>query len=200
MPKGINSLEKRRKAFTLAEFQIASLITILVITAALSLYVFYWRTMIISNTILDVYSNARVAVELMARDIRWAAQVVPSHGSYTTGDHSIVLQLPAIDNQGNSIRSHYDYVTYRLQGTDLYRIVEKDASSSRAAENRPIAKYCASLTFSSGGTPLSQITNLSTINTVSIYAPLNKTALSLTGSGLFTADATPTTTIRLRNK
>jgi hypothetical protein len=190
----------RNRGFTFSEFQVAIAIALLTLTAAASLYIFYWRTFVIGNNILDVYTNSRVAVEWIAMDIRRSAQVVSNHGSYTTTDHSIVLQSPSIDTYGNVISSKYDHITYQLQGSDLYRIVEKDASSARANGNRAIAHYCTSLNFSSGGTPLSEIANLSTVNTVGIYLPLNKLTLSLGGGGTETASITPTTVVKIRNK
>lgn len=186
--------------FTLVELQLASLVAIIVLSAIIALYIFSWRSFTIGSALLDVYANSRNASGLLTRDIRNASQVVPSHGSYTTTDNSIVLMVPSIDASKAIISAHYDYITYRLQNTDLYRIVEPDALSARQSENSIIARYCYSLTFSSGGTTLSNIANLSTVNTVAIYLPINKSTISLGGSGTGTESITPTTVVRLRNK
>ncbi len=192
--------KKHNCGFTLTELQFSLAITLITLIAAISLYVFYWRTFVIGNTILDVYSNSRMAIGWISQDIRWAGQVVQSNGIYSTSDNEIVLQVPSIDNSGNDITSHYDYIIYMLQNGSLYRIINPDAVSSRANENRAIAQYCTSLKFSSGGIPLSQVPNLSTINTVAIYLPLNQSTISLSGAGTVNESMTPTTTIRLRNK
>lgn len=181
------------------ELQFSLLIGVIVLAAAVSLYLFYWRTFVIGNAILDVYTNSRIAAEWMVRDIRSAAQVVPSHDTYTTTDNSIVLQIPSIDSSGDVIGSHYDHIIYQLQDSDLYRIVKKDSSSARQEENRAIAHYCTSLNFSSGGVTLSEVPNLSAINEIGIYLPLNKTTLAL-GGGEGEVSITPTTVIRMRNK
>lgn len=178
----------------------ASAIIIIALSAVLSLYLFSWRSFSVGNTLLDVYSNSRNASGWLTRDIRCAAQVVSSHGSYTTTDNTIVLMVPSIDASNQIISAHYDYIIYRLQGTDLYRIVQKDALSSRANSNGVIAHDCADLAFSSNGAGLSTIANLSTVNTVSIYLPINKMALSLSGTGTQTASISPTTIVRMRNK
>lgn len=191
---------RKTRGFTLIELQLSLFIALVTFVAAISLYIFYWRTFIIGNTVVDVYSNSRIAMELMGRDIRWAAQVVPSHSPYTTTDSCIVLQVPAIDSSNNTIPSHYDYITYMLQGSDLYRIVQKDSLSSRLNENRAVAHDCTLLTFSSGGVGLGSIPNLSTVNVVAVYLPINKATLSLSGAGTETASLNPTTVIRLRNK
>lgn len=189
-----------KKGLTLIEVQVALAIAVLTFMAASSLYIFYWRTIETGNAVLDIYSSSRIAMGWMAKDIRMASQIVPNHSSYTTSDSSIVLQVPAINATGSVIASHYDYIIYRLQSSNLYRIIEKDASSSRLNENRIVARYCSSLTFSSDGVTLSHIPNLSTVNTVAIYLPLNKMTISLSGAGAAAASITPTTIVRLRNK
>jgi len=193
-------MNKKNKGFTLIELQVASFVSMVVLLAILTLYVFALRSFTTGDALLDVYANSRNAIGWMMKDIRCAKQVIASHGAYTTTDSSIVLMVPSIDSSGNVISPCYDYITYRLQGSDMYRIVEKDPASARLAENRIIAKYCSSLVFSSGGNTLSSIGNLSTINTVAIYLPLNKATISLAGGNIINQSITPTTTVRLRNK
>jgi len=189
-----------KKGFTLTELQIASIILVIMLAAALSLYVYYWHTVAMGNNVLDVYSNSRMAMEWMAKDIRAAAQVVSSRGSYTTSDNCIVLQVSSINASGDIIGSHYDYIIYRLQNGNLFRVIDPDALSSRRSENRAVAHYCTSLVFSSQGLTLSHIINLSTINTVGIYLPLNKTMISLSGTENENLSIVPTTIVRMRNK
>ncbi len=198
-----------RRGISLVELQVSLAIAFVTLLAAVALYIFYWRTFVIGNNMLDVYSNSRVAVELIARDTRWAKQVVsqyPETGSpvYTTTDSVIVLKIPSVGASNSIIESQYDYIIYRLQGNDLYRIVVPFSTgltpSVRKAENRIVAHYCSSLTFSSGDVTLSHISNLSTVNTIGVYLPLNKSTISLSGTGTGTATIVPTTIIRLRNK
>jgi Tfp pilus assembly protein PilW len=193
-------LVRQRRGFTLIELQMSLFISIITLVTAMSLYIAYWRIFVIGNTLLDVYANSRISMALISRDIRMAAQVVASNSPYTTTDHCIVLKVPAVDSTGNVIASAYDYITYMLVGSDLYRIVQNNVLSSRSAENRAVARFCSSLNFSSGGVALSGIGNLSTINTVAVHLPLNEQTLSLSGSQTQTASITPTTLVRLRNK
>lgn len=193
-------MNRKSKGYSLIELQVASIIGFITLLAILALYIFSWRSFSIGNTILDVYLNSRNAVGLIATDIRCASQVISSYGPYTTTDHRIVLMVPSVDSTGNAIPSHYDYIVYQLQGTDIYRIVQHDALSARPNENRAIAHYCSTLTFSSGGVALSSVANLSTVDTVGIYLPINETTISLSGGGGAVASITPTTVIKLRNK
>ena len=200
---------KNKRGLSLVDFQFAAVIGLVTLTAALSLYIFYWRVFTTGNTMLDVYQNSRVALEMISRDVRWARQVWPSYTSgsttYTTGDSVLVLKVPSIDASNNCL-STFDYIIYQLQSGNLYRIVFKDASSARLNENRIVAKFCASLTFgsitvSSGSyTTLSNISDKSTIDNIDIYLPINKTILALSGQGQENESMNPTTVVKLRNK
>ena len=202
-------MTKDNKGFTIIELQVAALISIVTLLAILSLYLFSWRSFTTGNTLLDVYANSRNAIGWITKDIRCAKQIVKSveitgqaSQYYTTTDNSIVLMLPSINSSGIVISPYYDHVIYFLQGSDMYRIVQKDPMSSRQNENRIIARYCSSLVFSSGGVTLSNFsdTELSTKNTVAVYLPINKVTISLSGSGTQTESIAPTTIVRLRNK
>lgn len=208
-------MNNRNKGFTLVELNIASVIILLVFLAVFSLYISVWRNFTLGNTYLDTYAGSRKASGWLIRDIRCAAQVVeqyPLTGAaiYQTGDHVIVLRVPSINSSGQVISPGLDYIIYKLQDSNLYRIVYADASSSRANENRIIARYCKELTFSSLYTSTGEWKELSfydgttddkkldTINTVSIYLPINKSNITL---GETAAEKmNPTTVIRLRNK
>lgn len=205
-----------RRGLSLTEIQISMAIAIVTLLAAVSLYIFYWRTFVIGNNMLDVYSNSRVAIGLMARDIRAASQIVekyPESGTaqYQTSDSVIVLKVPSLDAAGNLLPSpKYDYIIYKLLGTDLYQIIVPYSTGlMRQATNRIVARYCSSLSFSaiSNSTThgLSYYVNngsdpLSAVDYVSVYLPLNKSTISLSGSGVQTSSIAPTTMVRLRNK
>jgi len=207
-----DNLNKRNKGFSLAEVQVALFITFIMFVAAFSLYIFYNKTFSIGNALLDVYANSRIAVALMSRDIRWAAQVDPSYTdsetnvTYTTGDQVIVLKVPSVDSSGNVIGSEYDEIVYLVQNRNLRRIVMPHTTgptpSSRIYENRVVARYCNQLTFSSGGHPLSYYNSsaLPTLNTIALRLPINQTIINLSGVGTMTPQITPTMLVRLRNK
>ncbi len=195
-------MNNRNKGFTLVELNIASFIALLVFVAVFSLYISVWRSLAKGNTYLDTYAGSRNASGWLIRDIRCAAQVVEQYpetgtAAYQTGDHVIVLRVPSIGSSGQIISPGLDYIIYKLQGSDLYRIVQADASSSRPNENRAIAHDCTSLTFSSFYSPTGEMKplsfydelpttpkerKLSTINTVAIYLPINKTNITLGGT------------------
>ncbi|MCX5680312.1 MAG: hypothetical protein NTZ95_06675, partial [Candidatus Omnitrophica bacterium] len=138
-----------------------------------------------------------------------------------TGDHVIVLKVPAIHKYTKEIINGYnDYIIYfRLENGDLMRRIQIDqrfkttgdtyyAKSYRKDDPNPvvIARHCNELTFSSLYKPTGEMKKLSfysdsmmkDVNTISIYLPINVTNTSI--SKTTTEKINPTTVIRLRNK
>jgi Tfp pilus assembly protein PilW len=212
---------RKNKAFTLMELQIAAVIASLILIASISLYIFYWRGFATGNTVLDIYSNSRIAMGWMTQDIRWAAQMLPQStivGGYTTSSNCAVLQVPSITNSGgvvSVIPSQFDEIIYYVDNANEMhqRVCPNTAGSTpsvRPAQNRTVASYCSPVTFykvdttNNTWTPLSTFIsgggNLSTINNLGISLPVNETTLSLSGAVMRTTSTTPTVVVRLRNR
>ena len=217
--KILKNLIRQKRGFTLTEVQVSLFITVIILLAAITLYITYWRTFLADNAYLDIYSNSRMAMDYMIRDIRSAslvAQQYPPTGgaTYRTSSDTLVLMVPSIDGSGNVIPSQNDYIVYTLKpGNKLYRIVYPTGGpkpSFRRSDNRAIARYLSSsagqsLSFSTDLTPQQKSlsdpsVNLSTLNTVGIVSPLNQTITSMSGTGTISVYLAPTTVIRLRNK
>ncbi|MDP3790516.1 MAG: hypothetical protein Q8R38_00515 [Candidatus Omnitrophota bacterium] len=213
-------MDRKNKGFTIAEMQIALFVATIILIAAISLYIFYWRGFVTGNTVLDIYSNSRMAMGWIAKDVRSAAEILPQStivSGRTTSDSCIVLQVPSIANTGGSasvIPSQFDEIVYIVQDGNLQRIVTPYTAgltpSVRPPENRAVARYCNLVTFykvdTSTGTwtPLSGFLgsggNLSTINNMGVSLPINETTLSLSGVETQNYSITPTMVLRLRNK
>lgn len=204
----------KKKAFTLVEMQFAALIASFILIAMISSYIFFWKSFSAGNVHLDVYSNSRIAMGWMVKDIKWAAQIIPSSTlgpvTYNTSDGCIVLNVPFINSSG--VITSYDQIIYQVIGDDLHRIVYPPTSGSRLAQDRVIATHCLQLTFSSS-TPLSGgllkplsyfvdldpfLNPLQDINTIHISLPLNEKTIFSTSTG--GASLRPTTVVKLRNK
>jgi Tfp pilus assembly protein PilW len=211
---------KENRAFTLVELQTAAAASFLILAAAVSLYILYWRGFAAGDSVLDVYSNSRIAMGWLSKDIRWGAQILPSSTittGYTTSDNCTVLQVPSIANNSGVISiipAQYDEIIYRVQNGTMYQTVSPytagSSPSARAAGTKTIARYCNPVTFykvdTSNGTwtSLSNFINaggnLSTVNNLGISLPVNDTTLSLSGTVVKTNTLTPTVVVRLRNK
>jgi len=213
---------RNSRGFTLIELQLAAGLSLIIIVAAIALYIQCWRMFGIGNASLDIYLNSKLAMSRMARDARSAALILSDFtsggNSYTTSSSCIVLQVPSIDATGKVITDQYDVVVYMLGGTDgtyLRQLVIPNMAigtpSARQAQDHTVARYCSALTFyyinASAGTwqTLSAFIsgggNLSDVNDLGIFLPLREITGSLTGQGTTrTSSLTPTSIIKLRNR
>lgn len=120
--------------FTLAEILIASAIFGLIMGSVLLSYVGYRRAFVVATSYIGVRSDIRIAMDSMARDIRWTIEPVASHGSYTNSATCLILKVPSIHPKGTpppippageiiNVGTTFDYIVYRKNGTILERIV-----------------------------------------------------------------------------
>ena len=190
----------REEGFTLVETLVATSLGVAALGLMLSIYIGMQKNFIVGNSYINIHQDARMAMDWLTRDIRWAVQLLPSHGAYTTSDNCIVFQVPSIDAAGNVIDVHndHDFIIYNLTAdtpAKLERTVDaKNGVSSRIDETRTVADNISSLGFSYNGTALSGIGNLSAVSYLEI-------ALT-TGTTVTGVDLTDTisTTAKFRNR
>ena len=177
-------------------------IATLILAGVSQLYVYGQQNFVVSGTFAEVHGNARLAMDWMSNDLRWTTALVSSKTinsqNYTTGTTQIILNIPAIDGSGNVLSGVSDYIVYHLDPNDatiLQRTIDADATSSRTDGTRTIANNIQSLAFSSGGTALSSVGNVTTVSSVGIAVTTDKTALI--GKGV---NEVLNSIIKLRNK
>ncbi|MDD5556947.1 MAG: hypothetical protein PHN82_06835 [bacterium] len=186
--------------FTLVETLVAAGLSVAVLAAVLAVYVGQQRNFLVGNTYIAIHKEARTAMDWIARDIRWAIEVVPSHGSHATGDACLVLKVPSIDGNGDilDVANDHDYIIYRLQPgapDRLERIVDgKDGVSSRQDETRVVAGSVHALAFRSNAVGLGSVPNLGNVAAVDTTLTTRQAVLSTA------ATDTLTSTSKLRNK
>jgi uncharacterized membrane protein len=62
-----------------------------------------------------------------------------------------VLELPSVDDSGNTIASTYDYAAFYATGTNAYRLLETSASSARTPGTKLLSSTVSSLSFAYNG-------------------------------------------------
>jgi prepilin-type N-terminal cleavage/methylation domain-containing protein len=139
-----------KRGFTLMEVLVAVSIAVFTLAVIISLYLASQQSFTMGTTFLEVHGGARVAMDWMVKDIRWATQ------ASTPAIDELSLEIPSIDGSGDiiDIDNTFDYITYQLNATDptrLERTVNADALSSRVDETRIIANNVSSITFNSSG-------------------------------------------------
>ncbi len=171
-------------AFTLVETMFASVIGILVLGMVMILYVGVQHSMTVGVALAEINADARLAMDRIVRDARWATQLETSRTlngtTYITGNNQFVIKIPSINSSGDIIANTYDYVIYALDPSDLTqlkKIIDPNASSSRTSLNQVIAKNINSFSLSSAGIGLSSIGSLSSVKAVEVAISVNKQPL-----------------------
>lgn len=176
---------RNHKAMTLVELLVVVGISVAVLAAIMVIDLLVRRTFSFNTAFINVHSQARTAMDWLSRDIRWATQirsdVIIDSVTYTTGDDELVLEVPSIDSDGNIIPGVVDYIVYFLDSTDtskLTRIIDADDSSSRTDGNHTLALNINDLEFSSGGTALSSVADVTSVSKIDIDLETRQVATS----------------------
>jgi prepilin-type N-terminal cleavage/methylation domain-containing protein len=193
--------KKSTRGFTLVEVLVASVIALIMSGVIIALLMVVQRSFSTGMAFMEVHSGARLAMDMMVRDMKWARQIATSvtvgGTTYTTGNNVLVLDIPSIDAAGNIIASTYDKIVYHLTAAtpnQIERIVSPDAASNRPAERKIIANNVNVLSFSSGGVGLSAIANLQTVTQISVAVTTLKAV-----RGTQSVQESLTTGVALRN-
>ena len=139
--RGLSLLEA---VLTIALFLILLMLLVLLFASFTSTYHF-------EQAYVGTSGSAGVTVTKLETLIRPADHVLVSHafsgGTYSSGEHTVVLEIPSIDSSGNTISSTYDYAVVYTSGTNAYSLVEVNAASARRAGTILLTDALNSLTF-----------------------------------------------------
>lgn len=190
----------KKSGLTLIELMVANVIAILAFMVLLSVSFSIQENIGITSGILGISEKGRFAINLISRDIREAKSIVSSHGTYSTDDDTIVLKVPSIDRVTLDIKDpdiYSDYLIYTLESSEpekLFRIVDAYPNTYREDIKETITEYINTLSFSSGGTGLSSVTDKQSIKTVTVRIVTTTTLPGLNRTNEIT------TSVSLRNK
>jgi hypothetical protein len=99
----------------------------------------------------DSVGSARAALSGISPYARQARQVVSStiidNTTYNTATSTLVLEVPAISENGTIIDAVYDYVVFYTTSTNFYRVLAADSASARPSENKLLANNITDLVF-----------------------------------------------------
>ena len=141
---------------TLVEVMIASTVAFMVAGTTTAVMITSLRSTTKSMVFHRVNREARYLSDTFSRDVRgaWSVAATYTDGqtTYTTGDDTIVLELPSIDAQGNviDVDNTHDAVVYHPDGDRdgvLIREVFPDASSNRASDHHIYGNAIGSSAF-----------------------------------------------------
>ncbi len=164
----------RPKGLTLVELLVAMALVSLLMTALLALYSAGQRYFLSESVRLEELRDVRHVQNWMIRDIKEAAQVLPTWDVYTASDSCLILLVPSVDASGDiiDIENDFDYVVYRLNPqipSRLERIMDaKDGVSARSDSSRWMSTKVSSFLLSSEGANLSAVADFSQVAIVDI--------------------------------
>lgn len=138
-----------QKGFTLLEILLAIVIFVMVLGAVYTLYTASQTTFARGQGKVDVQQNARVAMGMVAREIRLAGydpsdviNLLPTTAIETAGANTTTF-VADVDGDGAT-----DQVTYRLQGTQLMRDFSTwNGAAFPPAASAEVADRVTTLTF-----------------------------------------------------
>lgn len=154
------------KGFTLIELIIVlGIFSILVFFLA---YIsgYHFQTYDNENAELNITNDARTALDDVDNYVRQAHRILSTYTTYTTGNTTLIVQIPSIDSSGQIIDSTYDIVVFYRSGSNFIRQVFPNTSSSRSSATRNLAAGVTSLTFSYNNTDYTQSTQVTTSITI----------------------------------
>jgi Tfp pilus assembly protein PilW len=155
-----------KPGFSLIEAIFASAILIFVLGALVVLYVNFYKFYNRQQVEIKIGDSAREAAKELQSTVLQADQIKASHNfsgtTYTTGQHTVVLEIPSFDSSRNIVSGKYDYAVFYITGKNLYRLVEVDAASSRPSGLNQISDAVDTITFTYDNSDLSQASKIDT--------------------------------------
>jgi hypothetical protein len=186
---------RAHKGVSLIEFLIVISIFIITIVLVFQVFASLNKEYKVLVSYLSAYLKGREVIDRISKDCRIAIRVMDSHAGYTTADNCLVLKVPSIDGSNNivDVNNEFDYIIYRIQGGDLWKVVLPGSSSLREAFNGVLRRSMHSLYITSAGTPLSSIAHKSSITTLTLRVTFTETVLGTEYK------VEPGTTVKLMN-
>lgn len=172
-------INPRLKGFVLMELLITTFVVIIIMIISVDITVSIDKNSRVLALYLSSYLKGREAIDVISKDCRMAIGVMDYYSGYVTTDNCLVLKVPSIDSSGNiiDVNNQFDYIIYRVNNGDLWKIVIPGASSSRPARNEIFKKNIESFYISCGGAGLSGIPHKSTIPYLTLWAAISEEML-----------------------
>lgn len=203
----LSKIQKGPKGLTLIELLIVVAISAVILIALLSLYMTGQKYFFNQNMRADTIEDSRMPMAWISRDAREANQVLDGpitayNGSpYSTGETTLVLEVPSLDGTGAIIPGTTDYIIYTFSpnGRRLQRIVDGDAASSRDDRTRVMADNVNAFTLhyyqSDGATEITS--NFTNTFVIDVTLSSSQTGIQRGGQPFV---ETLNTRVKLRNK
>jgi prepilin-type N-terminal cleavage/methylation domain-containing protein len=142
---------RSQAGFTLIEIVVSIGVFTIILVVLFNLYLTYISLYTSQQAKLTAVARARYSLSeitlLTLQAHRVAGNTTVGTTTYYSNTTTIVLQLPAITANGNTINNTWDYVVFYKNGTNLYTITQADAASTRISQTKILTDNLQSLNF-----------------------------------------------------
>ncbi len=140
----------------------------------------------LQNALAGTAGSAAAVVNETAAVTLPAGRVLASHaflsGTYDSGSTVLVVEIPAIDSNGNVIVGKYDYAALYASAASAYRVLETDAASSRTPGIEKLGGPIVSLSFTYDNADVAQAKNVAVQVTTQTFVKGSPVTSVLSGS------------------
>lgn len=149
-----NAAKKNKNGFTVIELMVFIVVGVILLTAVGEIFITTLRSGKRVTAQTDLERSAALGVETIKNTIQPAKTVVASRtfgaGSFTSGNDTLVLEIPSVNSSGNLLAGASDYVVFFRDLTDssLLKITTEAATGSiRISNTRLVSSFVDSLEF-----------------------------------------------------
>jgi prepilin-type N-terminal cleavage/methylation domain-containing protein len=180
------------RGFSVIEVLIVIVVASVVSLALSEIFLTYYDSYAYQNANINAASSAALFLNELNDLSLQADAIVGSRAfsgtTYTSGSTTVVFELPSINSSGDVIASTYDYTVLYASSTNIFRIMDADASSARADGTKKLSDALGNLTFTyNNATP-------------SLASQVSANVTTLAISKKHTANTRLVQTVYLRNK
>jgi type II secretory pathway pseudopilin PulG len=136
---------------TLLETLVACGVLAVIITLALQLYVALYKTVEVQRAPLGQLMQARQLTHSFTHDVRNARRTLPSFGSFTAGERTLILELPSATADGLPTAASDVVIYHAGRKGEIVRTVRAGANSARRSRSELIAENISSWQFRVNG-------------------------------------------------
>lgn len=140
-----------KRGTTLIEALVLISVSTIALLALVNLFLIFNSLYGYQQAFMAAAGSSGASMNALEAAILPANQVVTSRdfsgATYTSAETSLVLELPAIDDDGDIIDGAKDYIAFYTDAAAFYRLIEADVASARTSGLKKLSGTLSSLSF-----------------------------------------------------
>jgi len=153
-----------KKGATLIEAVVLVAVSVIVLLALVNLYFIFNTIYGYQQAFIATAGSAGRAANALQTVVLQADAVLVSRSfsgtMHSSGTTTLVLSLPSVDEAGELVSGASDYIVFYASSTELYRLVEAHAQSSRISGLTRLSSTLSSLSFTYDSADFAAVTTV----------------------------------------